>query len=103
MSQDYAKLYDELKQLEVIANNILYNPPVAIPEESKALPPHFSEVVKRFFSQRDWEEVEAFNEVLEEIHNRLGIQNDDLAETVEEIMQLVDDLIDTAQTGGYSS
>lgn len=103
MSQQYGQLYEELTKLEEIANNLLLNPPAKIPVEAKVLDNKFAAVVQRFFSQRNWEEVENFNEVLEEIHNRLSIQGDDSASVVEEVMQLVDDLIDTAHTGGYNT
>ena len=103
MSQDYNALLGELESLERIADSLIQNPPAPVPEEAKQFAPSVAGVLQRFFSQRNWQEVETFAEVLEEIHNRLSIQGDDSSEVVEEVLQLLDDLIDTAETCGYTT
>ena len=103
MSQDYDALIKELERLERISEELVEAPATSSPVEAKPFAPRALAVLQRFFSQRNWQEVESFNEVLEEIHNRLSIQGDDTSEVVEDVMQLLDDLLDTAETCGYAA
>lgn len=84
-----------IKELEMLAAKVTKS------LEAKGAPKVDVEVLTKFLEQTDWENFDDLVETLEDIRDRLSLQQDEATEKVESVLQLVENLQDIAETIGY--